>query len=428
MWQVGIPIVWYMQGPGAGGGNSIWADGPPPVRRPDAAPPRFEFISPAVASKLADGGFNLMFVRSLEDLDNAHRNGMRGMLYVHEGKKPWRNVLHPDAVEDPAWLARLDTLIDKVKDHPAMYGYLSADEPGASEFPAYGRLVDYVRRRDPHHLFYINLFPVYASAGALGTSGDTVAAYREYLRRFIEQVKPDLISYDHYHFKKTDRPYDGSRYFLNLALVREAAVEHGLPFMNVIQASSMGPGWRAPKGDEGRFLAYTTLAYGGQAICQFVYNSWDGAEHWGGIENPDRTLTPLGHAAKQFHREFVAVAEQLQPLQSLGVYHLGAIPTGAAALPATAAFSLDPPVAADSVKGALLGYFGAAANPTHVLVVNLDYSSDQTITVVGPAPMQVFDATMRIWRPATNESRLPLNLASGGGKLLRLAPIAGRSK
>ena len=49
-----------------------------------------------------------------------------------------------------------------------------------------------------------------------------VVAYREHLRQFVETVKPDLISYDHYHFfKDTDTP----QYFLNLGLIRQAAME-----------------------------------------------------------------------------------------------------------------------------------------------------------------------------------------------------------
>ena len=424
MWEVGKPMVWYMQGPGAGGENSIWGDGHTKIRPADAGPPRFEFISPAVAKKLAEGGFNMMFCRNLDDLDSAQTHGLRGMLYVHEGEPPWRNVFHTDALDDPEWLAKLDALLKKVKDHPAMYGYISVDEPGAAEFPALGRLVDYVRQRDPKHMFYINLFPTYASPAAQGTSGDKVTAYREYLRRFIKEVKPDLISYDHYHFKKTDRPYDGSDYFLNLALVREATVKNGLPFMNVIQAASMGLDWRTPNGDEGRFLAYTTLAYGGQGICQFVYNAWEGSEHWGGVENPDRTLTPLGKALRQINPEFVAIGEQLQPLTSLGAYHLGTVPEGGAGLPADACFTLDPQVAPEKERGKgsiLLGYFGTKGNPTHVLVVNLDHTRAVTTTVVSPGPMEVFDAKERKWsRTSSDGSRAKVSLMAGGGKLLRL--------
>jgi hypothetical protein len=420
LWKVGKPMVWYMQGPGAGGQNSMWGDGHKKIRPPDAGPPRFEFISPAVAKKLAAGGFNMMFCRNLDDFDSAQANGMRGMLYVHEGKAPWRNVFHKDALDDPEWLAKLDVLIDKVKDHPAMYGYISVDEPGASEFPGLGRLVDYVRKRDPKHVFYINLFPMYASAGAQETSGDKVTAYREYLRRFIEEVKPDLISYDHYQMKYTSRAFDGSEYFHNLALVREATVKYGLPFMNVIQASSMGLGWRQPNPDEGRYLAFTTLAYGGQGICQFVYNAWEGAEHWGGVEYPDRTPTALGNALRQIHPEFVAVGEQVQPLISLGAYHLGTVPEGGMGLPADAAFTVDPPVAPNKAKGILLGYFGTAAGATHVLVVNLNYFIGITTTVTGPGPMAVFDAKEYEWHPAPEGARATVSIVPGGGKLLRL--------
>ena len=49
-----------------------------------------------------------------------------------------------------------------------------------------------------------------------------VVAYREHLRQFVERVLPDLISYDHYHFfKDTDTP----QYFLNMGLIRQAAME-----------------------------------------------------------------------------------------------------------------------------------------------------------------------------------------------------------
>ena len=428
LWKVGTPIVWYQQGPGAGGRESVWATGfvrsgkPPPA--PRVPRDRFEMITPAVAKKLAEGGFNAMFVRNLDDLDYAHAHGMRGILYVHEGKEPWRNVFHPDAVKDPKWLAKLGEMIDSVKDHPAMYAYYLYDEPGTKEYPALAELVALIRERDPKHMAYINMFPVYASSGAQGTSGDKITCYREYLRRYLEEVKPDLISYDHFHMRFTSRAFDSSEYFLNLALVREASVNGGVPFLNVIQASSMGPGSRQPTGDEGRYLAFTTLAYGGQGICQFVYNSYEGAEHWGGVEYLDGTLTPLGKDLRQqIHPEFVAVGKELQPLTSRAVYHLGTgeLPQGGVKLPVDASFTVDPPVAKDRKKGILLGYFGSTGKATtHVLVVNLDYISDITTTIVGPGPMEVFDAETQKWENASDKSRAKINVIAGGGNLLRL--------
>ncbi len=69
----------------------------------------------------------------------------------------------------------------------------------------------------------------------------------------------------------------------------------------------------------------------------------------------------------------------------------------------------------------VLGYFGATGDPTHVLVVNLDYTQDVVTEVVGPGPLEVFNARRGEWRPALDGSRAKVHLMAGGGKLLRLA-------
>ena len=53
--------------------------------------------------------------------------------------------------------------------HPALYSYFITDEPSAPAFAGLGKLVAYLRQRDPDHLAYINLFPTYASNEQLGT-------------------------------------------------------------------------------------------------------------------------------------------------------------------------------------------------------------------------------------------------------------------
>ena len=67
----------------------------------------------------------------------------------------------------------------------------------------------------------------------------------------------------------------------------------------------------------------------------FVY--WPYVDFFGGVSGfediewtPERSeadaaapLTPLGEAMREIHPEFVAIAEQLQPLTSLAVYLSG---------------------------------------------------------------------------------------------------------
>ncbi len=385
-WRVGTPIMTY------------WA-GPP--------------MTDATAQQMADGGWNLVWCHENE-LDTAHKHGLRALLHV--------GLVNPKTLDNPEAKAKLDALIQRVRKHPALYAYFLQDEPSTAEFAGLGRLVTYLRERDPDHLAYINLFPTYASNKQLGNAGDTVTAYKEHLSQFIDIVQPDLLSYDHYHFSvKGDR----DQYFLNLGMIRQAALEARMPFLNIVQACTWTPSMRVPDGDELRWLAFTSLAYGAQGLSYFVYCH---PKHEGAMAKADGTPTELYQAAKVFNREFVAMASQLQPLRSLAVYHAGMTPPGTTALPAEAAFRIDPPPAGaefktlEPVKGYALGFFGkpgSQAKPTHVVVVNLDYKKTATPTLVGPGRLSVFDAAAHRWVTAKS-NRVELRLPPGGGALVRV--------
>ncbi len=403
-WKIGTPIVTYFAGPGFPNGADA---------------------TDATAKQMADGGWNLAWCRERE-LDVLKRNGLRAHL-----TDP---LLVPDALHDATKRAALEALVARVRTHAAMYSYHLSDEPSAGSFPAWAELVAFLRERDPAHLAYINLLPTYASNEQLGNKGDTVTAYREHLRSFAETVKPAILSYDHYHFTRNG---DGAGYFLNLGMIRAEAVAAGLPFMNIVQASNWVPGSlasptspRVPDGEEMRFLVYTTLAYGGQAISYYVYSF---PAHEGGIALADGTPTPLYAALSKLNREFIAIATQVQPLVSLGAFHAGMMSRGTAPWPAAAAIRLDPPVAEIAyvpgarVEGVLTGLFGSAgksaAEATHALVVNLDYRKERTVTVQANAPMEVFDATTGAWSAAVG-ARAELKLPGGDGRLLRFAKSA----
>jgi len=365
------------------------------------------------AQQMADGGWNLVWCTE-NDLDVAGRHGLRAQL--QDG------LLSPVSIENSAQKEQLDVLIERVKRHPALYSYFITDEPNATNFPALGKLVSYLREKDPAHLAYINLFPTYASNDQLGNSGEKVAAYQEHLRQYLEIVKPSLISYDHYQFTtKGDSP----DYFLNLALIRQACLDMGLPFLNIVQAATWTASMRVPNSYEMRFLVYTTLAYGAQGISYYVYCC---AGHTGGIANADGSPTPLYEALRTLNHDFVGIARELQPLKNVGVYHTGMIPPGGETIPKNAAFFFDPPVSPMEYKppqplqGALLGIFGEPSKkprPTHALVVNLDYESEKVLGICGPGRLEIFDPVTGEWKRSKHR-RVELKLNAGGGMLVRL--------
>ena len=394
-WRVGTPIATYYAGPP---------------------------ITDAVARQMGEGGFNLIWCAETE-MDAAKRLGLRVLL--QDG------LLRPETLDDPAQLAKLDALIARARNHPSLYAYYIIDEPSAALFPALGKLVIHLREQDPAHMAYINLFPTYASNEQLGVKGETIPAYQEYLRQFIGTVKPELLSYDHYHYKVEG---DGDQYFLNLGIIRQAALDAGIPFLNIVQACTWDKSMRAPNGDEMRWLNYTSLAYGAQGLSYFVYYYQPFYQEFkdkaGQMMRTDGTTTPQYEAAKVLNPQFVAVASQLQPLLSLGAYHVGKVPWGAQALPAQAPFRLDLSATSNSPmpeSGMLLSYFGKPdssgkpCQPTHVLVVNLDYRNTVTTTVVGPGQLEAFDAVQRTWE-RTSRPQTTLALPPGAGKLLRVSP------
>jgi hypothetical protein len=379
-WQVGTPIVTYWCGP---------------------------LLTDAVAQQMVEGGFNLVWCGNEKELDVAYRHGLRGQL---------RNgLLKPTSLDDPKRREQLEALIARVSKHPALYAYYLIDEPNASQFLGLGRLVAYLREHDPAHLAYINLFPTYASNQQLGTKGDVVTAYKEHLCLYVEQVKSQLISYDHYQFRLKG---DGNQYFLNLAMIRRAAQDAGVPFLNIVQACTWAPKViRVPNTDEMRYLVYSTLAYGAQGISYYVYAC---ANHHGSLVSLDGTPGPLYNALKSYNREFVAIASELQPLRSLRVYHTSMGEPGCEPLPADASFRLDFSKSPPGPRGFLLGYFGVKAKPTHVVVVNLDYTDEVIAPLIGPGKLELFDANSVQWTP-TKKAAVEMILPPGGGELVRIA-------
>ncbi len=382
-------------------------------------------------ARVAAEGYNLTWV-PVEGLDVAQRHGLRAMLTS--------DLLRPETLDNPAKRAELDALIEKVKSHPALEVYFITDEPGAGAFAGLGKLVAYLRERDPQHLAYINLFPTYANEQQLGVSvadaakakmavpekiegvkadDAVVLRYLEHLRRYVETVKPDLISYDHYHFFKnadgTDK--DGKEYFLNLGLIRKAALDAGRPFLNIIQADTIEKSWRLPKANEERWLAFTTMAYGGRGISYFTY--W-GPKEYGGLYQ-DGVAAPLAKDVAALNHEVAKFGVELMKLDSLGAYQTEPLPYGGEAVPA------DCPVQFEKPGEFVLGVFGNEGKANAFMVVNRDYRHEATAHVkvgMSGSALEELDRVSGEWKPfekLAGERTVEVKLAAGDGRLFRVA-------
>ncbi|MEN8156272.1 MAG: T9SS type A sorting domain-containing protein [Bacteroidota bacterium] len=316
-------------------------------------------------------------------------------------------------------LMQLDATVEIYRDNPVVDGYNIVDEPNTRAFSNLGKVVKYLREKDPERLGYINLFPDYVSAGGMAS-----ASYEEYVRRFMDEVKPARLSYDHYHFFKD---HDGGGYFSNLALIRKYALMYDVPYTNIIQLigsekqwlpDSPPLNWRTPTHAEHRYLVYSSLAYGYTGIVWF---HWD--HFWGMTAYPDDVEAGLYQSVQQLNKEMHNLGSELMQLRSVGAYHQGARPSGTEALPDT--------VIVTDVTGNynyVVGLFRDASDADYVMVMNANYNAPDNATISFRhqlVKLELFDADAGTWDEVTNYrndangSRFAWNFEAGQGVLIR---------
>jgi hypothetical protein len=338
-----------------------------------------------------------------QDLEWAQELGYKVLLQ--------NRALHPNQFSQPGGPEALEEVVVKYRDHPALFGYFIVDEPNAEAFPTLAKIQEIVRRLDPNHVAYVNLFPNYASQQQLGTE-----TYQEHVDRFLDEVKPDFLSYDHYIFFTHT---EGQDYFYNMSIIREAAQRHGIPWMNIVQGAAWHTNVRVPNEAELRFEVHTTLAYGARGIAWYVY--WSTRGHRGASILPDGTRGPNWQTIEQLNHYVQALAPTLLKVESMAVHHVGkTLPHGAVPLPEGGAGIVR------SVTGgnAMVGLFeGEGAE--YVYLVNTYITGSRRYQLQLDRPherVERFDGEgWQAWEPpVSDDSMIKLRLAAGDGVMIRV--------
>ncbi len=165
--------------------------------------------------------------------------------------------------------------VQSTKDDPCVVGYYLRDEPGAYYFRALAAAVAAVKKYAPGKLAYINLYPGYASTiGADADSQLGTYSYREYLERFVQEVKPQLLSYDNYAVEYSDDMVNlnfGYRHFADLLEMRDVALKYDLPFWFIGSSLCILSDSTPPTAARFAYQAYTALAAGAKGLTWFLY-------------------------------------------------------------------------------------------------------------------------------------------------------------
>jgi hypothetical protein len=327
------------------------------------------------AQSLAECNFTMAGFVKPRDLPLCEQHGLKALMFGCADRGPltrdeWKKL--PDAEID----AFVKRMVEDAGRSEAVLGYYLLDEPGASLFPKLAVGVAAVRKYAPGKLAYLNLFPGYATIGAPDTSQLEAPSFDEYLERFVEQVRPQLISYDDYMTQYSMDLQDGNRaarYFKDLLTVRRVALKYGLPFWNIVSSNQIRPHTTIPSPANLQFQAYTTLAAGGRGVTWYTYNS-RGYGYAPLDAAGNRTMT--WQYLQMVNRQLKTLGPIMNRLTSTGVYFTS--PTPFDSLPElpgqlVQAVETDVPV--------MVGEFAAEDGTRYVLPVNLSLGKSAKLTL-----------------------------------------------
>ncbi|MBQ3387604.1 MAG: hypothetical protein IJG60_00145 [Thermoguttaceae bacterium] len=268
-----------------------------------------------IIGSMSECGFNMPGFISAGALPSARKYSMKAIIRFPA-------PLYTEGGDAEEYEKKVKEAVAPTKDDPDVIGYYLIDEPGADKFPALAVSVAAIKKHAPGKLAYINLFPGYASTlGADAVSQLGTWTYTEYLERYVQEVKPQFISYDNYMVEYSDDMTSAERaasYWHDMLEVRRIAMKYKIPWWNTVSSLSLRPKSSPPTPARLAFQAYTSLAAGCNALSWYLYSLAAGYTYKPLNEAGDRTLTWLYLQA--VNRQIQTVGSFLTQFESTDVW------------------------------------------------------------------------------------------------------------
>lgn len=366
---------------------------------------------------IAECGFNMAGFVLPKDLSRCKKLGLGAIMLPAEDVynsmeylRGWRTL------SDAEIERRVKAMVRAAGSSPAVKGFFIMDEPGVRDFAGLAKAVAAVKKHAPGKLAYINLYPDYATLGATDRSQLGTSNYTDYLERFANEVKPQVISYDNYMVQSSDdlrNPARAVSYYRNLLEVRRVALEHQLPYLNIVSANQIRPHTPIPSPANLQFQAYTTLAAGYRGVTWFNY--YGPRYHYQPIA-PDGGKTLSWLYLRDVNAQVAALAPVMSRLISTGVFFTAPAPTDKLLLlPGNLVESVTSPTPV------MVGEFRHANGKPYVMVVNLSLERSAKFTLQTRQPqaglklVSAMDGSLSPFDPKDG-----LWLVAGQGALLAL--------
>lgn len=259
-------------------------------------------------------------------------------------------------------------MIEDAGKSDAILGYFICDEPSALHFPQLAKAFEAVRKYAPGKWPTVNLYPNYATLWQMDQVKSQLGtrSYTEYLERFVNEVKPDFLSYDNYmvQFSLDNKDREKiKKYFSNLLEIRRISTKYNLPFWNVVSSNQIRPHTTIPSPANMLFQAYTSLAAGAGGIRWYTYHGQ--AYGYNPLDkNENKTMT--WYYLREVNRQLSIIGPIIKQLKSTGVYFTDPSPADSLPmLPGNYVRKLE------TSESMMIGEFTSKKGTNYIMVVNL---------------------------------------------------------
>lgn len=239
-----------------------------------------DYITDEYYEMIADSGVNLI-VYSFTDYSGSPEAVTKNLELAEKygiGMFVTDNNVLGKTEQDDVTAEEVAEQIVKYSDYESFSGLYMVDEPQATYYSMgdgsrllqkYEKLADVIHN-DLDMLTYCNLLPI-------TDFSQYKEEYERYVEDFCEILQPKVLMWDYYPFDKY-REGDMQIYFYNMNLIREKAMERGIPFWAYIQAGSQwNDAWEQyeyetpyfPNEFQFNWNVNTSLAMGAQGIQYF---------------------------------------------------------------------------------------------------------------------------------------------------------------
>ncbi len=204
------------------------------------------------------------------------------------------------------------------KEHPAIVGIDTGDEPSALDFPYYGQVINFTETHFPNQCAYLNLYPNYASVSR-NNDDETICqlgtkTYAEHIAKYCEFVPTDYICYDFYMYSAS---VAGA--YENLRIVADACRDTGRDMWIVLQVNSNRPEeWISE--NQLRFQAYSAMAFGTQSV---IWACWTAGWWHNNVLDKNGEKTEQYEKLKTVNHELKALAPTYMKYRRTATHFLG---------------------------------------------------------------------------------------------------------